>query len=223
MAASAMGAVLDTSDLETFIQQNFTFATGDPTFSGAPADQPSNLMGPMGGGMNPGSSSLSGPLMHMSLQQQQQQPDQLTGQMQNALNIGDQAASRMGAVGPSGSGLMNMEPGMAQQHHMHQQQHGMGMGMGSMGNSAAGIGMSGTSLAGGMGGGNGGAGMQQGRSLQHMDSGSMSMNPGTRELKRCESDSFKRFLAVGLPFSPMEATPEDLFEGLRRDSGPMGE
>ncbi|PNW75496.1 hypothetical protein CHLRE_12g529050v5 [Chlamydomonas reinhardtii] len=223
VAASAMGAVLDTSDLETFIQQNFTFATGDPTFSGAPADQPSNLMGPMGGGMNPGSSSLSGPLMHMSLQQQQQQPDQLTGQMQNALNIGDQAASRMGAVGPSGSGLMNMEPGMAQQHHMHQQQHGMGMGMGSMGNSAAGIGMSGTSLAGGMGGGNGGAGMQQGRSLQHMDSGSMSMNPGTRELKRCESDSFKRFLAVGLPFSPMEATPEDLFEGLRRDSGPMGE
>ncbi|KAG2453449.1 hypothetical protein HYH02_001670 [Chlamydomonas schloesseri] len=236
VAASAMGAVLDTSDLETFIQQNFTFATGEPTFSGMPADQQQpNLMGPMGGGVNmgPSSTSLSGPLMHMSLQPQQQ-PDQITGQMQNTLSIGDPAAARMGGLGPSGSGLMNMEPGMAQHHHMHQQ-HGMGMGMGQMGmgmgqiggNSAAGIGMSGTSLAGGlggsMGGGNGGGGVQQGRSLQHIDSGNMSMNPGARELKRCESDSFKRFLAVGLPFSPMEATPEDLFEGLRRDSGPMGE
>ncbi|KAG2498858.1 hypothetical protein HYH03_003050 [Edaphochlamys debaryana] len=212
-AASALGGVLDTSDIESYLAQNFSFINNEPTLSGGA--MPEQGGGVMGGGMMGGSmggntlgiaampsAGLSGPLMNMSLQPSEQQ---LTGQMQHSLILGDQGG-RMGGPGPGG--LMGMDP---HQHAQHQQmgQHG-------------GVGMSAGAVAGGSNAG--GMAPQPGRALVHQDSGgAMWPNQANRQLKHCESDSFKRFLAVGLPFAPMEPMPEDLLEGMRRDSGLMGE
>ncbi|GIL46734.1 hypothetical protein Vafri_3654 [Volvox africanus] len=219
VAAAALSGVLDASDIEGYLAQNFSFVTsgGEAIFSGsgAPAmalggaDQRviSGLPQGNGGGVSLGTTSptgISAPLLQMSMQQS----EQLTGQMQHTLILND-PSSRMHMAGSNNSTLLGLEAQQAVHHHNHNHQHsgyGMGLGMG------------------GLGGGMGGSGAPAGsRTLQHMDSGNMLLNQANRELKRCESDSFKRFLAVGLPFSPMETTPEDLFEGLHRDAGQIGD
>ncbi|KXZ52828.1 hypothetical protein GPECTOR_8g211 [Gonium pectorale] len=213
VSAAALGSVLDTSDIESYLVQNFSFVTGpgEPTF-GAGDQRGSGGMG-HGSGLGMGISGAagggggggSGPLIQLS----SMQSDQLTGQMQHGLIISDGMGARMGGVGHSGQGgILGMDnlPQM-QQQHLHA--GGMGGGMAAHG---------------GGGGGSLSAG-QLGRNIQpqvEASHGQGGLMYG-RELKRCESDSFKRFLAVGLPFSPMEPTPEELFDGLRRDSGLMGD
>ncbi|EFJ45471.1 hypothetical protein VOLCADRAFT_105916 [Volvox carteri f. nagariensis] len=215
VAAAALSGVLDASDIEAYLAQNFTFVTtgAEPTYSGgiigAGADQRgmAGMAAASNSSLGLGAASptgISAPLMQMSMQHS----DQLTGQMQHTLILND-PSSRMGIAGSGCSSMLGLDAQQQQVVHNHshqsqQQQHsGYGVGMGAAG---------------------GGAGGSVGsRSLQHMDSGNVMLNQSSRELKRCESDSFKRFLAVGLPFSPMEATPEDLLEGLHRDAGLIGD
>ncbi|GLC37795.1 hypothetical protein PLESTB_001477500 [Pleodorina starrii] len=231
VAAAALSGVLDASDIEGYLAQNFSFVTpGELTFSGGGGGGDVRGLAPLvpsgsgGGGLGLGTGAtsptgISAPLMQMSMHGS----DSLTGQMQHTLILND-AVTRMGGGGPVAgpSGLLGLEAhqqGLGHQHshdqlHQHQQQtqqqhqhSGYGMGFGG----------------GGGGAGGSGSGLPPGRTLQHMDSGGTLFNQANRELKRCESDSFKRFLAVGLPFAPMEATPEDLFEGLHRGSGLLGD
>ncbi len=198
VGATALGSVLDPNDIEAYLAQNFSFITNEPTYPSGPVELGSGSIAAGGGasaGPAPSPNGLSSPLMHMSLQQQLQS-EQLTGQMQHGLILND-----MPSMG-HGSGSMGPGPG------------------GDAGGQSGG-------LAPGMFGG-----MQGGRQMhqqqwhqppqhqQQLHEGMGGQGPqGYRELKRSESDSFKRFLTTGLTFSPLEATPEEqLFEGIRRDS-----
>ncbi|GFR43768.1 hypothetical protein Agub_g4882 [Astrephomene gubernaculifera] len=190
VAANALGSVLDASDLDTYLAQNFSFVPGttDSSFSGsAVPDQRAFAAAGTGLGLGaPGS----------VLQSSMQQSDQLTGQMQHTLILNDPVAGRMGPAGATnGSGLLTLDS-----HHSYPAGSAPGAGNGVAGSS----------------------GVQLGRGLQHVDSGGLLLNQANRELRRCESDSFKRFLTMGLPFSPMEPTPEELLEGIGRETGFLG-